>query len=305
MSVLIAARDAATTLPVCLRSVARQTLPDCTPVVVEDDSPDGDVVATRNRGIDLCDSEWTAILDSDDWMHRQRLERQVDYAEAHGLDGVGCHVRRFGEPGGEGDREYIAWLNSMHTSADLLRDRFVEMPVAHPSLLLRTELLREHRYRNQGWPEDWDLLLRLLQAKCALGVLPERLLAWRARSGSLSRTGQAYTLAAFMRCRAHHLAGQFLRDRKGFVLWGYGQTGKALRRALLPLGYRPTHIVEVHPRRLGQSIHGAPVVPPHTLRDPSLRPILVSVAGAVPRARIRAECARLGLRDGVDFVCCA
>ena len=89
------------------------------------------------------------------------------------------------------------------------------------------------------------------------------------------------------------------------VLWGYGGTGRALRRALSQLGRTPSHIVELHPRRLGQTIHGAPVIPPEGLRELRDIPIIASVAGSAPRAQIRAELERMRFEETRDFVCAA
>jgi hypothetical protein len=85
-------------------------------------------------------------------------------------------------------------------------------------------------------------------------------------------------------------------------LWGFGRTGRTLARALREHDKHPARIVELHPGRLGQSIHGAPVVPPEALGPPAGLPLLASVAGAEARARLRRELARRGWRECVDFV---
>jgi hypothetical protein len=84
-------------------------------------------------------------------------------------------------------------------------------------------------------------------------------------------------------------------------LWGHGPTGRALRKSLLALGHRPTTIVEVHPRRIGQVIHDANVVSPETLRHLPRLPILVSVSGSGPRAEIRSSLESMTFREGFDF----
>ena len=53
--------------------------------------------------------------------------------------------------------------------------------------MIRRELLKQMRYRERGWPEDYDLILRLLAAGKKIGVLPRRLLCWRDGPGRLSR----------------------------------------------------------------------------------------------------------------------
>jgi hypothetical protein len=135
--------------------------------------------------------------------------------------------------------------------------------------------------------------------------VPRRLLHWRDRADRLSRRDPRYSLARFTACKAAFLAGGFLRDRASFVLWGYGATGKALAAALAAHDRTPECILEVHPRRIGQSIAGTPVRGLEALSTLPGRAVIVSVAGAGPRADIRAWLAARGLVEGRDFVVAA
>ena len=110
---------------------------------------------------------------------------------------------------------------------------------------------------------------------------------------------------SFEPTRAAFLASSFLAEHDEYLLWGHGSTGRTLAAELRRYGKRPSHIVEVHPRRLGQRIHGAPVVSPRKLGGLLPRRLVVSVSGAGPRARIRAALAELKLQEGRDFVCAA
>ena len=62
---------------------------------------------------------------------------------------------------------------------------------------------------------------------------------------------------------------------------------------------------EVHAGRLGNVIHGAPVVPPAALLDLPRLPLVASVAGEAARSEIRAFLATLGWIETRDFVCAA
>jgi hypothetical protein len=201
-------------------------------------------------------------------------------------------------------REYESWLNGLRSAEDVARDAFVECPVAHPSLMMRRRMA-DLGYADSGWPEDYDLVLRALGAGLRIGVVPGRLLAWRDRGDSLSRTDDRYSLSRFTACKAHHLAAGFLGRSDRYILCGFGETGKSLRRALADLGKHPSHIVEVHPARLGKRIHGAPVVRLRDLPGAAGPPIVVSVARQGPRAEARADLAAMGYVDGRDFVCAA
>jgi cellulose synthase/poly-beta-1,6-N-acetylglucosamine synthase-like glycosyltransferase len=330
VSILLPARDAAATLPACLRSIRRQTLADWECVLVDDGSRDataavayaaaaGDrrirVVTTAQRGLVRalndglahCRGAFVARMDADDLMHRARLAEQVRMLAADPpLTAVGAHVRLFPRARlRAGLRRYERWLNAIDSPQRVHEEAFVECPVAHPTLLIRRAVLAAFGYRDRGWPEDYDLVLRLLAAGRTIGVVPRRLLAWREAPTRLSRTSGAYALARFTACKAAFLASGFLAHADAYVLCGYGATGKALLRALATHGKRPSHLVELHPGRIGEVIHGARVIPPDALPSVPRRPIVVSVAHAAPRREARATLARMGFRELQDFVCAA
>jgi hypothetical protein len=246
-------------------------------------------------------------MDADDLMHVTRLARQLEALERDELlAGVGCHVRLFPRtPLTAGRLAYERWLCSLESPEDVARDAFVECPLAHPGFFLRRDVLSAHAYADRGWPEDYDLVLRLLGAGARLGVVAAPLLLWRDGPSRLSRSGAAYRLDRFTACKAYYLAHNFLAHETSYVLWGYGDTGRTLARALAQHGKQPSHIIEIHPGRIGQRIAGASVVRPATLPTLRAERIVVSVAGAEARASIRAELARMSFVEGRDFVCAA
>ncbi len=269
--------------------------------------PHGGLVPALCTGLARCRGAYVARMDADDLMHRERLAAQHDALERQpGLAAVGCRVRVFPRRDlAAGRRAYERWLNVIDSPLALRREALVECPIAHPALMIRREILCRHGYRDCGWPEDYDLVLRLLAAGREIGIVPRRLLAWRNRPERLSRVGAPYAIERFTACKAHFLARGFLARSPRYVLWGYGATGRELRRALLAHGKEPSHIIEVHPGRLGMRIHGAPVIAPEGLRSVETRPIVASVAGAPARNEIRAALEAMGLRELRDFVCAA
>jgi cellulose synthase/poly-beta-1,6-N-acetylglucosamine synthase-like glycosyltransferase len=329
VSVLLPVRDAADTLEICLRSIERQEFRDFECLVVDDgsgdaspeiaarfaardprfrllDGPARGLVAALRRGAAACVAPIIARMDADDVMDRRRLGCQHDALADEHLAAVGSHVRLFPRSAlGPGMRNYEAWLASIDSPWRVQEEAFVECPIAHPTLMIRRAVLEALPYRDMGWPEDYDLVLRLLAKGQRIGVVSEPLLAWRHGDGRLSQTSPRYSDAGFTACKAAFLAEGILARHDHYRLWGFGGTGRALARALRAHGKHVERIVEMHPGRKGQTIHGAPVVGPSDLGVPGGSPLLVSVAGREPRLRIRRELARMGYRACVDYVCAA
>ncbi|HUI24437.1 MAG TPA: glycosyltransferase family A protein [Candidatus Kryptonia bacterium] len=330
VSILLPAFNAATTLPACLRSVQRQTERHWHCVIVDDGSTDATLdyvrqlcarddrfevigsahrglVAALTAGLARCDGHYVARMDADDLMHHDRLAAQLAaLTAAPHLVGVGCHVRLFPRAHlRDGMRAYEQWLNRIDSPQRVRENAFVESPIVHPSLLIRRAPLAAFGYRDQGWPEDYDLVLRLLGAGHEIGVVPRRLLSWRDSPTRRTRTHPAYRLERITACKAAFLAADFLAERERYVLWGYGETGRALCRALLEHGKQPSHVVEVHRGRLGNTIHGAPVITPEELSVLRGSRVVVSVAGEEPRRQIRAALHTMGFHELRDFVCAA
>jgi glycosyltransferase involved in cell wall biosynthesis len=322
--VLLPVRDEEPYLAEALDSLSAQTLVDHEVIVVDDGSEDGSaaiaeahargdrrfrVIRQRPQGM-IAASERAraearapliARMDGDDVVPPDRLELQAAAIEDEGLAAVGGRIEYFPAPT-DGLRRYEAWLNGLVTVEDAARDVFVECPLPGPGLMARAELIS---YRDRGWPEDYDIVLRLWSAGERFRNLDRLVLRWRDTPGRISRIEDRYSLASFRRCKVHFLGQTLLSGGRPAVVWGAGPSGKALARALIEAGTPLAAFVEVDPRKLGKRIHGAPVV---GIEEAGTFPealALGAVAGAEGRARVREQAATLGLVDGVDFVAVA
>jgi glycosyltransferase involved in cell wall biosynthesis len=332
ISVLLPVRDAAATLEACLDSLAVQTLADHEVVAIDDGSRDGsgDILRTRSREdsrlrvrrtpprglvsalrLALLEARapLVARLDADDVARSERLFLQAERLERDGtVDVLGGRVALVAAPGehpGQGMRAYVEWQNALLDHEAILRDRFVESPLVHPSVAMRTAALRRLGWRDFDGPEDYDLWLRAFDAGLRFAKLGETVLEWRDSPGRLTRRDPRYAAARFLALKIEALSRGLLASRREAVVWGAGPVGKAWSRALRAAGHEVRAFVEVDPRKVGRRIHEAPVVPvveAGRLRGP-LHLAAVGQKGA--RARIRAEAARLGLVEGVDLVAVA
>jgi glycosyltransferase involved in cell wall biosynthesis len=324
VSVLLPVRDEEEFLLETLESLSAQTLADHEVVVVDDGSRDGSaaiaeaharadsrfrvirapplgMVAAAERARAAATGPLVARMDADDVALPERLELQVAAIEEEGLAAVGGQVEYFPDPS-DGMRAYASWLNGLVTVEAALRDLFVECPLPGPGLTARAELVS---YRDCGWPEDYDLVLRIWRGGGRFRNVEALVHRWRDHPERLTRTRPAYSLSAFRRCKVHFLRASLLAGGRPAVVWGSGPTGKAFARELLAAGTPVAAFVEVDPRKLGKQIHGAPVVPVGRAADFPGSLALGAVAGAEARARVREQAAALGLVEGRDFVAVA
>ncbi|NIP83227.1 MAG: glycosyltransferase, partial [Gemmatimonadetes bacterium] len=189
------------------------------------------IVAALERARAAARGRYLARMDADDVATPRRLEAQLALmGDRPGLVACGCGVEYFPrEALRDGALRYEAWINSCVTEEEIERAIFVECPLAHPTLFARADAIAAvGGYRDAGWPEDYDLVLRLWAAGGRLGKVPDVLLRWREGPGRLSRTDPRYAPDAFLACKVHHLRRTLLRGRAGVVIWGAGPVGKAL-----------------------------------------------------------------------------
>ena len=327
VSVLLPVRDGAAHLVEALASLSAQTLGDFEGLVVDDGSADesaeiaeaharaddrfrvlrqrpAGIVVALERARAEARGRLLARMDADDVALPGRLEAQADALAAGDLAACGGRVEYFPrEQVRGGARRYERWLNGLVTPEAAARDVLVECPLPHPTLVARGEAIAAvGGYRDAGWPEDYDLVLRLWAAGARFRNVEPVVLRWREHPARRSRTDPAYAVEAFVRCKVHHLRETLLRRFASVVVWGAGPVGKSFARELARTGVPVAAFVDVDPRKLGRVIHGAPVVPQEEAPRFGSSLALGAVAGEAARAEIRAAVAAQGRRDGVDFV---
>lgn len=266
------------------------------------------IVAALESARERAAGRYLARMDADDLAAPDRFEKQMALVGSdRRVVACGTQVSYFPREGlRDGALRYESWINSLTTHAELEADLFVECPIPHPTFLLKAEAVDlVGGYRKRGWPEDYDLLFRLWEAGGRFGKVPEKLLRWRDGPDRLSRTHSAYSEDSFLRCKIHHLLRTHLRGGRPVVIWGSGPVGKGFARVLNAWGREVRAFVDLDPRKVGQTIHTAPVIPPD--RVAAYRGCFHLAAVGQPGAReeIRQALRGEGLREVRDFVAVA
>ena len=330
ISILMPVRNEERYLKATLASLYRQTCTRWELVAVDDGSTDrtaailaeaarrdsrvkvirregGGLVAALNDGLKVCHATLLARLDGDDICHPRRLELQAAYLEAHPATGlVACNFRHFPRSGlKQGMIDYESWQNSLTEHSLIVRDLFVESPFVHPSIMTRRTILEElGGYHDNGWPEDYDLWLRMAAAGVRFSRLPQTLLFWRDHPDRATRTMDEYAAHAFRACKCLYLLRGFLQGAPDVVIAGAGLEARAWQRLLAVADVTVSTWLDVDPRKIGRILHNAPVISPDLL-DLNGRKMIVAIGVRGAREQFRSVAKGRGWQEGMDFVCVA
>lgn len=314
ISVLLPFRNAAATIAEAASSVLSDLESGDELVAIDDGSTDGGseriprdprvvlvrregagIVAALNAGVTASRGDLLARMDGDDVSLPGRLAASRALLDAD--PSLGVVATQIETIDGEGLASYVAWQNALLSPRDHANGIFVESPVCHPSTTIRRAALEAvSGWHDPPWPEDWDLWLRLCERGFGIAKVPRVLFRWRRHGSSLTVTDPRYSEDRLRDCRAHYLA-RHLGDRP-FAVWGAGQTGRRLARALEAHGKRPRVFIDIDPKK--QKARDLDVIRPEEL-PPAL---LVVVAVGAPGARdiVRGRLSAAGRIEGRDFL---
>jgi glycosyltransferase involved in cell wall biosynthesis len=331
LSIVMPARDAVGTVGDAIESILAQTWRDWELIAVDDGSTDATaeiltayarrdprirVMTTPPLGIARAlqvgcaasAGDWIARMDCDDLMHPERLRRQMEYTRQHPEIGVVSGQVRYGGDS-PGYAAHVDWLNRLRTHEEMFLRRFVEAPVAHPSVMFRRELLEQHGgYRDGDFPEDYELWLRWMEAGVRFGKVPDEILVWNDPPDRLSRTDPRYDLGRFYGTKCDYLA-RWLRGNvdPGRELWLWG-AGRVTRRRFDPLergGFRFHGFIDVDAKKANRHRDGRRVVMADALPDRERAFVIVGVGNRGARERITAHLTARDWSEGRDFLLAA
>jgi len=203
ITILMPVHNGAEFLAKAIDSMLHQSLGDFEFLIVDDASTDSSasivqgypdprirLIQSRDRlklsgalnlGLDQAKGRYIARMDADDISLPKRLERQVRFLENNPDIGLcGTWIRYFGAS--------TALLERPVNPEEIRAFTLLDTPFAHPSVMLRRDLMERHhlRFDGQYFPtEDFELWTRILRHTQAAN-LPKVLLHYRVHGSSLT-----------------------------------------------------------------------------------------------------------------------
>lgn len=215
VSVIIAAYNAQDYIQRAICSVLGQSFSDLEVIVVDDCSSDNTVklarqftdrrvrvyVNPRNLGPSFCRNlaireaagKWIAVLDSDDWWHRERLKVLIQQATCHSSDIIcdDMYLIRDGE-----DSIYGTYLKSRQKIIGVFiedtiisTERMIHDDYGFLQPLIKSSLISENHinyWNGVRHGEDFVFLLQCMLAGGKMLIHPQPMYYYRSREGSLT-----------------------------------------------------------------------------------------------------------------------
>lgn len=253
VSVIVACFNAAAYLRAAVRSALDQSLREIEVIIVDDGSTDGSQAiaqalaaadrrvrlhqmasnggpaAARNRGFDLAQGRFVAILDSDDLYHPERLKRLVAVCDAVEADMIADDLIIFDDADRTPPASFFGpprskrggWVSlAGYFRESVLYGRTPNLGFLKP--LIRLDLIRAHGVRydeSLRIAEDDDLVIQLLRAGARYRTVAEAGYFYRKHGASISHRLSLANIEAMV------LAGERLAA-------DLGDTPAIVRRAL-------------------------------------------------------------------------
>ena len=155
----------------CLESVYKQTYTDYEIIVIDDET---DLPTARNKGIKRAKGDWIVILDVDNQMTPDYLEKTV-----YKGDIVATHLQYFGDSEGQ-------FTPSKPTLEDFKQGNQIDANAGFKKRVWERVGGYDEEMK-EGW-EDYDFWYRCLKAGYEIDVIPEPLILYRKHTESMSVT---------------------------------------------------------------------------------------------------------------------
>lgn len=330
VTILLPFRNASQTLDAAIRSINEQSFREWELLLINNASSDestsiavdwsrhdprihvleepvAGIAHALNTGLRHATSSILARMDADDIAHPERLGRQVAFMEEHPEIGVLGTRTRFETTveKSSGMAWFVNWQNAILTSHEHYVKRFVDAPLAHPTVIFRRELVEKFGGYDTGpLPEDHELWLRWMHHGVRFAKLTEELLTWTDHPQRLSRTHPNYSVDAFFTTKAKWVAAWYRRkytDERPIIIAGTSGLCRDRAAKLEAEGLRIHAFTDVKKRK----VPGYAFIPHDELPSAGKALIISFISQRGTGDRIAAFLSSRGLVEGEDFILAA
>lgn len=260
-----------------------------------------------NTGLQYAKAPLVARMDADDIALPVRLARQFEFLTQNpsiGVVATQCEFQSTLVPS-RGYELFVDWQNQIISPEEHFIHRFIESPVAHPSVMFRRECVEKYGgYDTGNLPEDYELWLRWMAQGVQFAKIPEKLLIWQDHSKRLSRNHSNYLQAAFFQVKCQYLA-RWIKDnvgnRRKILICGTSKTCRWRADLLESEGIKIYGFTDVHYRRLQNSIF----VPAQQIQKEANYFIINFISKRGVGKAIREFLIGRGMMEGSDFLLAA
>jgi len=262
------------------------------------------IVHALNTGLKNCTGEYIARMDADDEMLPGRLRKQVEFLDANPQIVLvsGQVVYRGDWMTACGFSSYVDQLNSIQTTDEIRKYRFIESPIAHPSVMFRNAAIdRKPLYRKGTFPEDYELWLHWLETyPDGFAKISDEVLVWHDSEQRLSRNHPAYNEEAFMQTRLAYLVRYIKMHHadKAILIAGVGKKARKKIRIMQAAGLRVDAITDLRQRKLDE----LPFFAWDNLPEPGRYFLVSLVSNRGSWREIEAHLLARNYRNEIDFI---
>lgn len=327
ISILLPFYQAVTTLSTAIESIVQQGFTDWELLLIDNNSSDGSrliaeqwaandekvrvlhepvqgIAHALNTGIAYARGRYLARMDADDVCSPDRLYKQMDFLKRNpAIQVVSCQCRFESEvEQSEGFAHYVQWQNSILTPEQHYLSRFIESPLAHPTVLFEKQLIGLYGgYSTAPLPEDYELWLRWMSKGVRFAKVPEILYTWNDLPARLTRVHEHYSPMAFSKVKAQYLAdwiSKHVAREKQIVVCGTSKVCLERLALLEAEGIFVHGVTDVRTRHIAGRIY----VPPAALASTDQYFVLNLISKRGVNDAIRSYLTGLGYEEGKGFL---
>jgi glycosyltransferase involved in cell wall biosynthesis len=326
VSILIPFKNTAKFLHECIQSITNQTYSNWELIIVDDNSTDksfsivenyaitdGRIKLLKNEGNGIIDAlrlalneskgEFITRMDSDDIMFPSKLEvlstNLIKYGKNHLAVG---NVKYFSENGiGDGYAKYELWLNRLTQTGSNFSEIYKECVIPSPCwMAFKDDLLACDGFNPNRYPEDYDLAFRFYKNNLKCIPCEKILHYWRDYEIRTSRTHEHYAENHFIALKLNYFLELNYIKEKSLTIWGAGNKGKVLAKALIKKGI-PFHWICDNPNKIGRDIYGQELKPFQFLEGIQNPQSIITVANVNSQSQIKTYLKKQNLKPMKDY----